>query len=318
MLTKCPPGFSITRINTDPKHIYYQCNKIKNISGKVVQCSYKMRADRPKSLQHTHAFDLPLNNYFASIPQNTNLDLEYYSLITNLDLSINAAASQHMYQFIKKCIIVGQNNPNAKAETLFSFNSRNTLRTKLCKYATIKKKAILEKYSNFSFNSLMIDAGTNHGVPYLIAVISNPLEPLLKPLIFAAYRNFTGDLMNYKRIVINIIMQLKNSNVKIGSITADNLPVQRAAIDPSSQNSFQFQSSHQDNYPVLYFPCIAHTISLGIKDAFQCENLSNIQNDISNFQNTCDQNEFVLKYKMSVLLSAQQDGLIYLRSAYGQ
>ena len=283
MLTKCPPGFSITRINTDPKHIYYQCNKIKNISGKVVQCSYKMRADRPKSLQHTHAFDLPLNNYFASIPQNTNLDLEYYSLITNLDLSINAAASQHMYQFIKKCIIVGQNNPNAKAETLFSFNSRNTLRTKLCKYATIKKKAILEKYSNFSFNSLMIDAGTNHGVPYLIAVISNPLEPLLKPLIFAAYRNFTGDLMNYKEIVINIIMQLKNSNAKIGSITADNLPVQRAAIDPSSQNSFQFQSSHQDNYPVLYFPCIAHTISLGIKDAFQCENLSNIQNDISKF-----------------------------------
>ena len=104
---------------------------------------------------------------------------------------------------------------------------------------------------------------------------------------YAAYRNFTGDLTNYKEIVIDIIKNLKAYNVEIGSIIAYNLPVQKADIDPSSQNSFQFQSSHQDNFPVLYFPCIAHTVSLGIKDALQCENLSNIQNDIYlNFQNT--------------------------------
>ena len=171
MKSFCPPGFMIIHISSDRKHTYYQCRHTKNIYGKVLQCTYKMRTDRPKPVQHKHVYDSPLENYFGTTKISKNIDVQFYSLIANIDLSINAASSLQMYNFIRMCIQIGQSNPNTEIESLFSFNSRNTLRRNFCQYAKTNKESTLRKYSSFPFNSLVIDAGMNHGVSYLIAIV---------------------------------------------------------------------------------------------------------------------------------------------------
>ena len=270
------------------KRTMCKCKKFTKVNGRIIKCNYMCRLDRPKDANHECTF----NNLYRWLELDLKIsDFQKFfcCAIARTNMSFASAASPEMCNFIREAIREGQRSilrqlPNANvqylsAETIFPLYSRQTLTKTFNSYANIIRERRLENFKFAKYACLAIDAGMINGVPILDITLCSAFNKI-KPLLLRAIRNFGGTQEEYIYYISDAINQLNRKSITITAIVGDNLIAQKSAF--SGHTSMQSRNPESILAIPIWFPCICHTLSLGLKDAIQNDySLSYIESSVN-------------------------------------
>ncbi|KAK8891894.1 hypothetical protein M9Y10_029116 [Tritrichomonas musculus] len=105
-----------------------------------------------------------------------------------------------------------------------------------------------------------MDAGIINGIPILDVTVVHPFSGV-EPLLYRAFRNFSGTTEDYKGKVKDAILDLKEKDLNVTSIVGDNLITQKTVFD-GGLNSMQFNNMGTIFSKPKWVSCLCHTVSL--------------------------------------------------------
>jgi hypothetical protein len=163
----------------------------------------------------------------TTVDQAALVVTEKWILLQNhLDLSFTAATSKELYDFGYALISVAQHFPSVQPEELFKKVSRETYK-KMHKQFAEKRRKENHKILEGKSVSLLFDASKVGRKHLLISFVSHP--SFERPLFFRLVTS-PRKQEEYARVAAELILELKRSNVSVGSVCVDGLQAQVNAL----------------------------------------------------------------------------------------
>lgn len=206
-----------------------------------------------------------VNKYFSlmksneqNIPQNNLNDLQkmHLVLVGQLNLSLENAVNESLYELISEAIKLGQRFPTSNPAHLYPKISRTTFTQYFISLGNEIYNDALAKYKEIGNVALAIDAGKEGSKFYFDIILTNAIHNV-KPLIYKAIEYFDGTYESYCEKISNAINDLEKSGFKLSGIVADGLRVQRKAV----KHCIEEHGSR-----LLSVPCSCHCLNLAILD----------------------------------------------------
>ena len=284
---------SYTKYKHSDNKYYVKCESRKVIAGVPYICKYKhKREDRHKALLaqkkiHTCQYE-PNTEY------NSNTLLDYYKpvsskdvlkidfteeglkyrlaiLLGKLNISLDAGASDHMYDFITFCIAYGMSYTGKgsgtvieRARQAYPHFKNDTLRQAMLTAAKDLDTDMVNQFKQLDYVSISLDEGATFGERNLAFNLENPLS-VLSPYTI---KNLTMDditATGYVTTILDGLAAIKLLGINIASCVCDGNKAQKKAFSYSWSESLR----HLRNYPwikdILFVPCLCHRIDNSYK-----------------------------------------------------
>lgn len=263
-----------------------RCKKKITFGATVIKCEYICRQDRPNDANHLCTFNT-IRKFFNNSTNISRTEKMFFNFIVKSNISFSSAVSDTIFQFFHTLIRIGQNSilerlpknmvvQYPSPQILFPLISRRTLSRNFNKAADQIRHERLMNFKKLQYVCLAIDAGIINKMPILDITIVHAFS-YLKPLLYHAFRNFSGTTFDYIEKVKSVIQELDEMSITVTAIVGDNLPAQRQAFNHSI-NSMQKNNKLTIYAKPIWFSCLCHTISLALDDTFtEIEYLDNLQ-----------------------------------------
>lgn len=255
----------------------YLCKKVLKVDGTELKCDYICRQDQPVKASHVCTFH-NLFRYYKKKYTSSPVQMMFFAIMVRANISFSAASSDQMYTFIHSLIKIGQDSvisiipSNIKfavppPSKFFPAISRQTLAKKFNSAAESIRDKALTILCNFQNRCVAIDAGIINGIPILDVTLVHPFSRV-KPLLYRAFRNFSGTTEDYIDKMKEVISDLEAKNINVTSIVGDNLISQKVAFDGGIK-SMQYNNKLTNHANPIFFSCICHTLSLVLDDVIK-------------------------------------------------
>ena len=251
------------------RHRYMRCLQVKVINGVPCQCIKRVRA-QTTDVPHSHQYELPSH----PLPCKSLALLSYHQKmlkesVAKMVACMNLSAVQVENKALKEVVLIaikaGQDIRDKSPEQIYPDINRQNIIPLINIAAEDYQKARLSQFQN-GFSSLSLDAGTLINRHFLDFVISPPAINV-KPLLFDSLEMSRLGVQEYGSTVLDVVTDLFKNGVRIGSIIADNHPVQKAAIAHFSPSSILKTSNCEAIKAIRFFSCGAHTTALMLERA---------------------------------------------------
>ena len=249
------------------------CNaKIRGPDNNLYECKFKLRKDRIRKnateeeikalLKHKHynqsldAFIIRTNRDNCLTTDSLTKKLAVFS--GKYNISLEASVSNSMKKLLVAAFTLGQQHPTANPQDIIPSLNRKTFTKQLISEGVELFDEIIEKYKQYRFAALAIDAGKLGTKNYLDILLCNALIEI-RPILYQSYVNFRGNQESYVAKLKDTITKVKEHGLIVSGTVCDALRVQNSAINEILEENNDF----------FHFYCGAHSLHNALKDAFR-------------------------------------------------
>ena len=272
-------------------HSMYQCKEMKFEDGIAYACTYKERDSR-LDFYHVHRWE-KIDNADKTPEQKKSIS-EYELLLKKIailaghyNLSFSVIESDQFWDILQSVFVYGQQKQDSKVEFFIQKPSHQKMRQTFINTAKEYHETQLIAFSRIPYVSMTLDAGTLTYGHFLDHAISTPyynITPYLYEADFCC--NNSSDYIKTK--TKQIILDLFQNKIKIGTITGDNYPAQLYALSNWSKTALWKETDDKIVKSCIYFSCFCHTLQLiaeDVEDHVVIEKSMSILNSMKNFIN---------------------------------
>ena len=295
---------------SDGSHRTYRCSVFLNYKEEQYQCTVAKRAkDIDYVINHNeHKFDInDKSQTVLNIPKAIKLsaakgtpelifnDLAF--LVACETLSLNRVNCRNILNLITDSIEIGQKNPNTPSNQLLPLITKEKIRRRIIDLACCFKEKATMQHSAFTHHGMAIDSGSVNSFHFIdICLIIPSLSiysqsnPLINPYNFATFLIDNSNVETIQNKVLTAINDLKKSNIRITSITCDNILTQILAFAPWSKISLMRNDNINDPSlkRIIFCSCASHTLNLIAKSISEQKAPTFIKDIYSSFVKATD------------------------------
>lgn len=275
--------------NDQKDYVYCTCVSFDD-NGRRMKCDYEKRIDHHRKAvnakkHHTCHFvpckeDNDIRNYaqeaIESETETTSaitLFDELCILVGRLNLSLEAACSDTMYNFINKCVNYGIaldrsfKNAEERFSSEFPQPKRDKFRHRFITLANEINRKRMKQFSHVKYTSVALDEGSTLKTPYLDFVLHNTKEKLGE-YVAATEVMSGGKTENYIASIPKGLLYISKYNIKLSTVVIDGNTAQLKAFKKEFKTSLR---SHDDDMirHLIVVPCLCHRVNNSYKFAIQ-------------------------------------------------
>ena len=275
---------------TDQKdYVYCTCVSFDD-NDRRMKCDYEKRIDHHRKAvsankHHICHFvpckeDNDIRNYAQQAIESENetasaitLFDELCILVGRLNLSLEAACSDTMYNFINKCVNYGIaldrsfKNAEERFSSEFPQPRRDKFRHRFITLANEINRKRMKQFSQAKYTSVALDEGSTLKTPYLDYVLHNTKEKLGEYVADTEVMS-GGKAENYIASIPKGLLYISKYNIRLSTVVIDGNTAQLKAFKKEFRSSLRFHSSDMIRH-LIVVPCLCHRVNNAYKFAIQ-------------------------------------------------
>ena len=193
-------------------------------------------------------------------------------LVGRLNLSLEAACSDTMYYFIRKCVSFGMilsqsyKDPEERFQYEFPQPKRDKFRQRFISLSYEINRKRMKQFTH-TYASISLDEGSTLKTPYLDYVLHNTKKKLGEYV--ADTREMTGGKAeDYIETIPKGLLYIEKYNINVSTVVVDGNTAQLKAFKKSFPKSLRYSENPMIKH-LIVVPCLCHRINNAYKFAIQ-------------------------------------------------
>ena len=130
------------------------------------------------------------------------------------NISFRSLSSETLYKVFEQFFLLGQQNPGVELKQIFKKLTLQSARDLFVNISNFYLKKLENLYSLLPCCTLALDAGKLKSKPYLEVMLLSAIDEI-PPLSIYSVSNFSGTVISYRNIILNLLKDLKNKKIKV-------------------------------------------------------------------------------------------------------